>query len=223
MKKLTKLTEEQKQLVEDNTSHVISIANRYMRNNFVKIQAKKMTDDDIKQIALERSCVLASKYRCENDAKFSTYLYEILGFEINRAVDAYNIVKIPRPEHWTSDFNKGYRDDYSLVANKGIGELDVPVVSFGNDGTSSDSFLLDSLEGDSFNGSFEDIWIDDMLSCHLNKRDIEAMKLYIMGYTPLEISQKLNIKRTTLVNRLYKARTKIAKAIETYGYLPEYI
>ena len=219
---MKRLTKEQSKIVEEHYLAAMNITNKYWDKNKTLLSDKKISLEDLEQIALMKMCEKALRID-ETSVKFITTLYNELEFAINREVFKYNIVKIPRPDDWDLEMHKNNKEQFATILH-GIVELDKPIMAeHGEMATleTIESQLTSETKIDYFKEDVEDIFIKDVLERYFNSTTVEMLLLYIEDYSITQISERLNIKRTSLVNKLYKAKAELKNYIERdclFGY-----
>lgn len=206
--KQIQLTRKQKDLVDSHYKSIMQISNDFRRRNRDLLLIKKLSKDDVEQIALMKACEIALKSETIRN-EFSTYLYNTLPFDIGREVNSYNIVKIPRRDNWDLEGHEELREEYNSVLRHGIGELDKPLDNNDGEGevfTVMDRFDVDSAEEDQ---EYEKLLLQETLIKHVGQDMAQALILQSDDFSLKQIADKLGIKVTTLRNRLYKAKDDI--------------
>ena len=208
-----KLTDEQRELVESHYKSIMQISNDYRRKNKDLLSIKKLSKEDVEQIALMKACEIALKNETIK-YKFSTYLYNTLYFEIGREVDKYNIIKIPRRDNWHLKGHRDFKDEYNFVLKNGIDELDKSLNN--SDGEGEFFTIMDKLDVDSAkdDAEYEKILLKEILVEYVGQDMAQALILQSDGFSLNQIANKLGMKPTTLVNRLHKAKINI-KSLST--------
>ena len=206
MKKLTKLTEEQKQLVESHINLVYSLANKYTRLNKSKMLIKGITNDDLVQEGFEQLCKSAIKYD-ESKAKFSTYAYKWINWGILNLVENYNIVKIPPKRDWDSPINRDNITTMHSIASFGVGSLNLPTIQEGCEGETID-FILDESD------HYEETELFAQLGGCLYDNEMILVKRLYEDKTQSEIGSLMGVSQGTAMNRIKELRAKIMELIE---------
>ena len=208
MKKQIKLNTRQRELINKHYLSIMQISNDFRRDNRDLLSIKKLSKEDVEQIALMKACEIALRDK-EIKNEFSTYLYSTLSLGIGREVNGYNIVKIPRRDNWKLESHKEFVDEYNSVLRNGIDELDKPLNNSNGDGevfTVMDKFDLDSVEDEN---AYERLLLEETLTKHVGGDMAKALMLQSDDFTLEYIANELNLKTSTLRNRLYKAKDNI--------------
>lgn len=204
---MKKLNNEQRQLVESHHLLTMKIVNSYWSSNRDVIETKKLTKMDLEQIALEQLCNIALK--SDNiKYEFSTYLCSVLHREIGRVINNYNIIKIPRRDNWNTSDEADVKI-LNSISRHGISELDRPMNTSSD--TDDEVLRVDTLHDDAFESTIDEILLEETLCTHLGHSMARAIVLQLQGYSLKEIANILNLKQSTLRNRLYGAKDTIKK------------
>lgn len=199
--KYQKLTEEQKQLVEEHYQLTVKLAREYYQSNAGLLIKKKIDEDDILQVASLLLCNFAKKHNKEK-SQLSTYLYNFLKLAITREVERYNILKIPNKHDWSREVNKGREEEYRSILYGDIIQLDFE----SNNEEYSNEPLLNLIPCKNSQVDFDEFLLEEVIDTHINKKDATIIKLNLKGYTNKNISETMGITIDAVKGRLQRTR-----------------
>ena len=199
-----RLTDKQRQMVEDNIKLAYYMANKYMKSNYNLVDRKGLTLEDLNQVALEQLCISVKTYNPEI-SKFSTYAGTSMYFKITKFVKGYNQIRIPRQDHWGRDIYRNELKQLNNIMQGYVTSLDAPVLADERENT----FYGDLLGEDDFD--FDQIDIDDLLRRNLGERDFKILKLKLQGKAQIDIAKTVGISQAQVSRILIKANKKLEK------------
>jgi RNA polymerase sigma factor (sigma-70 family) len=206
------LTDQQKQIIEDNISFAYSRAWKLYNRYKTKFDYMFFTIEDFKSIALYGLCIAAKNFKKDKGYKFTTYAAPVIDGHITRMLFTQNsVIKMPRIDN-IKDYERNDVRNFIFGSNA-TDSMEEPVKK-----GEEDTYYAD-LIGD-FDNRFNDVEFNLMLTDLVNQnivkqKDIDLIKgYYLDGYSQIELGKKFKMKQGTVNVRIFRATRKIRNYLE---------
>ncbi|KNF09839.1 RNA polymerase sigma factor, sigma-70 family [Gottschalkia purinilytica] len=197
-----KLTDEQRQIVEDNIRLATGIVSKLMKSENI---ANKVEFEDLQQVAFLGLCKAVYGYKEEFGYKFSTYAHPAIRYECINYIERNNIIRLPRRDSPRIKSKKHEEEIKKLRLGYNIKSLDVKMTD------DSPTTFLECLEDEIFNYDSVDTKI--VIDASLSDEERRILKMYLSGKNQTEIGKVIGISQNSISRKIKDIRNKLAEEL----------